>query len=36
MTMQKALHSWDDVDRLFVSRKEGGMVLDSIGDSFDA
>ena len=24
MTMHKALHSRDDVDRLYVSRKEGG------------
>ena len=32
--MYKAL--WDDVDRLYVSRKEGGRGLDSIEDSVDA
>ena len=36
MTMNKALHSRDDVDRLYVSRKEGGKVLASIKDSIDA
>ena len=36
MTMHKALHPRDDVDRLFVSRKEGGRGLASIEDSFDA
>ena len=36
MTMHKALHPRDDVDRLFVSRKEGGRRLASIEDSFDA
>ena len=33
MTMHKALHSRDDVDRLHVSRKEGGRGLASIEDS---
>ena len=33
MTMHKALHPWDDVDRLYVSRKEGGRGLASIEDS---
>ena len=36
MTMHKALHSRDDVDRLYVSRKEGGRRLTSIEDSVDA
>ena len=36
MTMHKALHPRDDVDRLYVSRKEGGRVLASIEDSVDA
>ena len=36
MNMHKALHPRDDVDRLFVSRKEGGRVLASIKDSVDA
>ena len=36
MTMHKALHSRDDVDRLYVSRKEGGRGLASIEDSVDA
>ena len=36
MTMQKALHPRDDVDRLYVSRKEGGRRLDSIEDTVDA
>ena len=35
MTMHKALHPRDDVDRLYVSRKEGGRGLDSIEDSVD-
>ena len=30
MTMHKALHPRDDVDRLYVSRKEGGRGLASI------
>ena len=33
MTMHKALHSRDDVDRLYVSRKEGGRGLASIEDT---
>ena len=36
MTMHKALHPRDDVDRLYVSRKEGGRGLISIKDSVDA
>ena len=32
MTMHKALHPRDDVDRLYVSRKEGGRGLASIED----
>ena len=36
MTMHKALHPRDDVDRLYVSRKEGGRGLASIKDSVDA
>ena len=36
MTMHKALHTRDDVDRLYVSRKEGGRGLASIKDSGDA
>ena len=36
MTMHKVLHSRDDVDRLYVSRKEGGKGLASIEDSVDA
>ena len=35
MTMLKALHPRDDVDRLYVSRKEGGRGLTSIEDSVD-
>ena len=35
MTMHKALHPRDDVDRLYVSRKEGGRGLVSIEDSVD-
>ena len=35
MTMQKALHPRDDVDRLYVPRKEGGRGLSSIEDSVD-
>ena len=34
--MHMALHSRDDVDRLYVSRKEGGRGLASIEDSIDA
>ena len=36
MTMHKALHPWDDVDRLYVSRKEGGRGVASIEDTVDA
>ena len=36
MTMHKALHPRDDVDRLYVSRKEGGSWLASIEDCIDA
>ena len=36
MTMHKVLHPRDDVDRLNVSRKEGGKGLTSIEDSVDA
>ena len=35
MTMHKALHPRDDVDILYVSRKEGGRGLASIEDSVD-
>ena len=34
--MHKALHSRDYVDRLYVSRKEGGRGIASIEDSVDA
>ena len=34
--MHKALHPRDNVDRLFVSRKEGGRGVTSIEDSVDA
>ena len=36
MTMHKTLHPRDDVDRIYVSRKEGGRGLTSIEDSVDA
>ena len=36
MAIHKALHSREDVDRLYVSRKEGGRGLASIKDSVDA
>ena len=36
MTMHKALHPRDDVDRLYISRKEGERGLASIEDSVDA
>ena len=36
MTMHKALYPWHDVDRLYVSRKEGERGLASIDDSVDA
>ena len=35
MTMHKTLHPRDDVDRLYVPRKEGGRGLTSIEDSDD-
>ena len=35
MTMHKALHPREDVDRLYVSRKEGGGGLASIEDNID-
>ena len=36
MTMHKALQPRDDVDRLYVSRKQGGRGLASIEDTVDA
>ena len=36
MTMHNALHPRDNVDRLYVFRKEGGKGLASIEDSVDA
>ena len=36
MTMHKALHPRDDVDRLYVSWKQGGRGLASIEDTVDA
>ena len=36
MTMHNVLHSRDDVDRIYVSRKAGGRGLASIEDSVDA
>ena len=33
MTMHKALHPRDDIDRVYVPRKEGGRGLASIEDS---
>ena len=35
MTIHKALHPRDDVDRLYVSKKEGGRGLASIEDTVD-
>ena len=35
MITQKALHSRDAVDRLYMSRKEGGKGLANIQDSVD-
>ena len=35
MTMYKALHPRGDIDRPYISRKEGGRGLDSIEDSVD-
>ena len=34
--MHKALHPRDDVDRLYVSKKDGGRGLASIENSVDA
>ena len=36
MTVHKDLHPSDDVDRLYVSRKEGGRRLASIEENVDA
>ena len=36
MTIREGLHPRDDVDRLYVSRKEGGRRLTCIEDSVDA
>ena len=36
MTMHKALHPRDDINRIYVSRKEGGGKLASIEDNVDA
>ena len=36
MTIQKTLNPRDDVDRLYVPRKEGGRGLASIEDSVNA
>ena len=36
MTMHKALHPRDNVDRLYVSRKVGGRGIASIEDTVDA
>ena len=36
MTIHKALHSRDDIDRLYVSRKEGARGLTSIEVNLDA
>ena len=36
MAMHKALHPGDDVDRLYVSKKEGGRGLANIEVSVDA
>ena len=35
MTMYKVLHPKDDIDRLYVSRKEGGRGLSSTEDNID-
>ena len=35
MTMHEALHPGDDVDILYVSRKEGGRGLTNIEDNVD-
>ena len=34
--MHKTLHPRDEVDRLYVSRKEGGRILAGTEDSIDA
>ena len=36
MIMHKALHTRNDVDRFYVSRKEVGRWIASMEDSFDA
>ena len=36
MTKHKTLHPRDDIDKLYVSRKEGGRRLTSIEDGVDA
>ena len=36
MTMHKALHPRNDIDTLYVRRKEGGRGLASMEDSVDA
>ena len=36
MTIHKALHPRDEVDRLYVPRKEGGWGIAIIKDSVDA
>ena len=36
MTMDKALHPRDNVDRLYISRKDGGRRLTSIENNIDA
>ena len=36
MTMHKVLHPRDDVDRLYVSTKEGGREIVCIEDNVDA
>ena len=36
MTMHEALHPRDDVDRLYVPKKEGGRELARIEDSVNA
>ena len=36
MTMHKALHTRDDVDDVYVSRKEGGRGLSSFQDNVNA
>ena len=35
MTMHQALHLRDDIERLYISRKEGGRRLTSTEDSID-